>query len=377
MSASGGRAPNGTHQVTEDARDKFRAGAVLGLMAKTGHKEGQRNEFSGMSLVELAREAVMLGGGRSAHDVRRMDRMLMVGTAFTMAGAGLASTSDFAYILQNVAHKSALKGFQEAEETFQLWTSVGSASDFKPISRVDLGLFPALSQLTESGEYSYAKIGDRGVTVVIATYGKMIGINRQAIINDDLSLLGSLPVKMGRAAKRTIGNLVYAFVNSPPAWSDTVAFFHANHGNLAGALAAPSEATWQAAVIAMGKQQDNDKNAVALNIAPKYFLSSSYQFTAKQLLQSTGSVDNTKTAGVINTVQNLVTPITDQRITANTWYFAADPSQWDTLEVTYLDGIQEPVVESQNGWNIDGTELKIRMDAGVNPLDFRGFYKGQ
>lgn len=373
---NGTKTPAATAHVTEDARDKFVMGATKGLMMKVGLKDGERNEFTGMSLVELARESVMLGSGKSHRDVRQMDKMLMVGTAFTMA-AGQLSTSDFANILQNVAHKSALKGFIEADETFQLWTSKGSASDFKPISRVDLGLFPALDLVSEGAEYKYAKLSDRGVTVVVATYGKLIAITRQAIINDDLGILGTLPVKMGRAAKRTIGNLVYAFLNAPPAWSDSVAFFNAAHGNVAGSLAAPSEATWQAAVVAMGKQKDADSNATALNIKPKTFLSSSYQFTAEQLLKSTGSLTDSKNAGVVNTVQGIVTPITDQRITASTWYMAADPNQYDTVEVTYLDGVEEPVVESQNGWTIDGTELKVRLDAGVNPLDYRGLYRGQ
>lgn len=370
-----GRAPTAVAHVVEDARDKFVAGATKGLMHKVGLKDGERNEFTGLTMVELAREALMIHG-RTHQDVRRMDKMSMVGQAFTMA-SGMHSTSDFGYILQNVAQKSALKGYVEAEETFQLWTSKGQAADFKPISRVDLGLFPALDLVSEGAEYKYATIGDRGVTVVVATYGKMIAITRQAIINDDMSILGTLPVKMGRAAKRTIGNLVYGFLNTPGNWSDTVAFFHASHGNLAGSLAAPSETTLTAARTAMGKQVDNDKNAVALNIRPKFALSSSYETTFDQLFKSTASLADAKNAGVANPVQGFATPITDQRITASTWYLAADPSQFDTIEVTYLDGIEEPVVESQNGWSVDGTELKVRIDAGVNPLDFRGLYKGQ
>lgn len=371
----GTKAPVATAHVTQDARDKFREGASLALMLKAGVGTGERNEFSGLSLSELARESLMIAGHA---DYRKMDRMTMIGTAFTggvfMSGAGLA-TSDFSYILQNVANKSVLKGFQEAEETFQLWTSKGSASDFKPISRVDLGLFPNFEKVEEGSEYTYAKIGDRGAVVVVATYGKMIRINRQAIINDDLSILGSLPVKMGRAAKRTVGNLVYGVLNANAALPDGIALFHANHGNLAGAGALPSEQTWQAAVLAMQAQKDADAIATALNISPKFFLSGAYQFLAKQLLQSTGSLTDAKNAGVANTVQGLVTPITDRRIAGNNWYMAADPNQFDTIEVTYLDGVEEPVVETKDGWNIDGTELKVRLDAGVNPLDFRGLYK--
>ena len=374
----GTTAPNGTAHVTEDARDKFRQGASEALMAKVGHKDGKRNEFSGLTLAEMARESLLIAGVSSA---KRMDRMMMVGTAFTGAGVtmmgGLHTTSDFANILQNVAGKSALRGFQEAEETFQLWTSTGEASDFKPIARADLGLFPSLLKVEEGAEYKYATIGDRGITVMVATYGRMIAISRQAIINDDLSILGKLPTKMGRAAKRTIGNLVYGILNDNPNLPDGVALFHADHGNLAAAGANPTQASFEAAANAMGQQaeKDGDGNGVPLNIRPKYFLSGAHEFTAKQLLESSGSLDANKSAAVVNTVKGLVQPITDRRITGNKWFFAGDPNQVDTIEVTYLDGVQEPVVESRDGWNIDGTELKVRLDAGVNPLGAKGMYK--
>lgn len=371
----GGKAPSGTAHVTLDGRDKFREGASRALMAKVGLKDGERNEYSGLTMTELARESLIVAGHA---DARKMDRMLMVGTAFTGAGitmaGGMMTTSDFAYILQNVAQKSALKGFVEAEETFQQWTSKGSASDFKPISRVDLGLFPSLLKVEEGSEFKYGTIGDRGAVVIIGTYGRLIRISRQAIINDDLSILGSMPIKMGRGAKRTVGNLAYGILTANANMADGVPLFHNTHKNL-GTAGAPAEASWQEAVKMMAAQKDKDEHATALNIRPKYFLSGAHEFTAKKLLTSTGSLDDNKNAGVANTVQGLVTPITDARITGNQWFMAADPNQHDTIEITYLDGVEEPVVETKDGWTIDGTELKVRLDAGANLLDFRGLFK--
>jgi phage major head subunit gpT-like protein len=57
-------------------------------------------------------------------------------------------------------------------------------------------------------------MSDRGVNLVLATYGKIFPITRQAIINDDLGAFTKVPAKMGTAAKRTIGNLVYAILTS-------------------------------------------------------------------------------------------------------------------------------------------------------------------
>ena len=47
----------------------------------------------------------------------------------------------------------------------------------------------------------------------------------------------------------------------------------------------------------------------------------------------------------------------------------------DTIEVAYLDGNTAPTLEQQGGWTVDGVEFKVRIDAGVKPLDFRGLAK--
>ena len=41
------------------------------------------------------------------------------------------------------------------------------------------------------------------------------------------------------------------------------------------------------------------------------------------------------------------------------------------MEVNYLDGNQAPYLEQRQGWNVDGTEFKVRIDAGVSPLDWK------
>ncbi|MGL6122451.1 MAG: hypothetical protein ACRC1W_05390, partial [Shewanella sp.] len=56
------------------------------------------------------------------------------------------------------------------------------------------------------------------------------------------------------------------------------------------------------------------------------------------------------------------------------WFLAAGQGR-DTIEVAYLDGIDTPYIEQQNGFNIDGVATKVRIDAGVAPLDHRGLVK--
>lgn len=362
---------HGPATITADARDKFKEGATRALMAKCNLKGGERNEFSSLSLAEMARESIVMAGGSA----RFQSRMEMVGHAFTMAGSH--TTSDFANILANIQGKAALAGWESAEETYPLFTRAGTLTDFKETKRVGTGVAPTLLKVEEGAEYKHGTIGDRGEAITLATYGRLITISRQAIINDDLSILGTLPQKMGRAARRTIGDLVFAILTGNPAMSDGTALFHADHNNLAGTAAAPSVASLSAGKAAMRVQKEAAGGA-ALNISPRYMLvPAALELASAQLLNST--VDPTASKGhASNPVNGMAELVVDGRLDAastTAWYLAADPNAFDTIEVAYLDGVQAPYLEQQAAWTTDGVQMKVRIDAGVAPLDFRTLYK--
>lgn len=369
-------------EIGADAREKFVEGVTLSIVEKSGVAKGERNEFSGRRLFEVARMSLELSGSRNSY----RDDMAMIGAAMQpVIMAGAMSSSDFVNILANVAHKSMLKGYTEADETFAKWTSTGVLSDFKTVSRVDLGLFPNLEKVEEGAEYNYAKVSDRGVMLALATYGKMFAITRQAIINDDLNAFTKIPLKMGRASHRTVGNLVYALLTANANMPDGQPLFSAAHKNIgtgAGSALAATAAgvtALDAARSAMGRQVDPDNIATALNIRPKYLLAPiTLQGAAHQLMASQ-TEPGQNNAALANKVANLAEVITDGRLdnaSVASWYLAADPAYNDTIEVSYLNGVQTPTLEQREGWNVDGVEFKVRHDAGVNLLDSKGLYKG-
>jgi ATP-dependent protease ClpP protease subunit len=361
-------------RVLSDGVDRFRAGVTASLSAKAGLDGGERNEFSSMTLSELARASLSVRGLKPV--VSGKNELVKYAFQPVMAG-GMHSTSDFGEILADVASKSMMKGFSEAEETFREWTSTGSLPDFKPAKRVGLNAFTKLAEVQEGAEYTYGTIGDHGEPIVLATYGKLFAITRQAIVNDDLSVFTRIPNFMGRAALRTIGDLVYAVVSSNPAMADGTALFHADHGNLAGSGGAPSMATINNGIVAMVRQKDRDKKTAGSNIRPKYILAPwALRSVVLQVLNS--EYDPSKSTRAANTVRGSVEPVFDARLdaaSATAWYLAADQGQQDTVEVAYLDGVETPTLEQQAGWSIDGAEFKVRIDAGVKALAWEGLYK--
>jgi ATP-dependent protease ClpP protease subunit len=308
-----------TIELQADARDKFRAGVQAALLVRARMAQpDSANEFRGHTLVELARASLEMAGVRTG----LMDRQSMVSAAFTHGD------SDFTTLLADTANKSLLKGWDEAEETYPVWTVPGELSDFKPAKRVDLNAFPALDDVTDT-EYKYGTTGDRGETIVLASYGKLFSIRRKAIINDDLGAFTRIPQKLGRAARRTVGNLVYAVLTGNPNMADGVALFHANHSNLLTG-AAISTASVDAMRVAMATQSDPSGNAAALNIGLGYLLT-------PKALEGTANVVRTSEYEVGATTRNNTTPnsvrdtfevVADARLDASSaaeWYGSARP----------------------------------------------------
>lgn len=353
-----------------DARDKFVAGISNAFLAREGVEAvDPKNEFNGLKPMDLIREIQARNGIKVGRDP-----MKMVASVITH------SAGDFSQITSNIALKAMLKGYEEAAETFEVWTSTGSLPDFKQARRVDLNALPSLPQVTEQQEYTYLSTGDRGEVYSISTAGGLISISRQAIINDDLDVFGRLPRRLGRAAKRTIGNDVYGILTGNPTMGDGLALFHATHANtFTGAGTALSATSLQAGDLAMGLQKDRSNAKVVLGLAPKYLIvPRALKYTAAQTVRSAAAIGQANPA-VINPVQNIVEDIVaEARLDANSstaWYLAADQAQTDTVEVLYLNGVREPVIEEFTQPNVDGVIYKIRLDYGVKGFAWEGLQK--
>nr|WP_241098228.1 MULTISPECIES: ClpP-like prohead protease/major capsid protein fusion protein [Providencia] len=335
------------------------------LMTRAGYDEIQAdNPYNCMTLRELARMSLADRGV----GVASYNPMQMIAMAFTH------TTSDFGNILLDVANKSILQGWNEAEETFDLWTKKGQLSDFKTATRVGMGGFNSLRTVREGAEYKYVTTSDKKETIALATYGELFSISRQAIINDDMSMLTDIPMKLGSAAKATIGDLVYLILTKNEKMrSDNKPLFSADHGNtIKGGMDVDTIGNGRTA---MRKQKEGERT---LNIRPAFMLvPTALEIAAIQVVGS-GSVKGADVnANIINPIRNIAEIITEPRLDINsdtTWYMTSAKGT-DTIEVAYLNGVDTPYIDQQEGFTSDGVTTKVRIDAGVAPVDYRGLVR--
>lgn len=336
------------------------------LLARAGidkdKADAKDNAYNAMTLRELARASLVDRG----ISVSGQNAMGMVGLAFTH------SSSDFGQILIDVAHKSLLKGWETAAENFDQFTSRGTLTDFRAAKRVGLGDFGYLPQVGEGEEYTYGTIGDEGASVALATYGQLFSITRQAIINDDMHLLTKIPEKMGQAARATIAKLVFALLTGNAIAQDGKKLFDASHKN------SFDNAALDVTNIDKAIQMMNgfvNTRGEPLAIEPDFMLLPTSLYTrAKQVLGSASVEGADINSGIINPIRDIVPTVKSARLQV------ADPKSWylinkEAIEVSYLDGIDTPYMEQQQGFTVDGVSTKVRIDAGVNVIDYRGIVK--
>lgn len=365
------RARNKGVSVTmgEAESDKFRAAAQDAVLMAAGIPVADAapgaQELRGYSMVEMARESLRRESGSTVN----------FGDNMELARAAINSTSTFPAIMSNLANKSVMVGFNEAETTYQVWAGKGSNRDFKEAARVALSEAGTLELVPEGGQFKQDSFGEASARTKVATYGKLFSLTRQAIINDDLGLFSKIATKYGSAAKRLVNKMVYAQLTGNVKMQDNVALFDTKHGNVAGTGEALSVKAIAKAITAMRRQKGITGEAT-LNITPKYLVvPPELEMTAYQIVNSTAAVDGVN-SGVANPYKGRFIVVADAELTdPDAWYLVADATQHDTIEVTYLNGVETPRLETRQGFDVDGIEYKVAFDCGVSALDFRGLYK--
>lgn len=349
--------------------------AIMHRVSARAKLDDNGQQYRGMSLLEMGRDFL------EAHGVstRGMDRLTLATRMLHFRSGGAHGTSDFPSLFANVANKRLRGAYDENPGTYALWARrAPNAPDFKNIQVTSLSGAPELLQTNEHGEFKYGTLSDGKETYAVVTYGRIVSLTRQAIINDDLRAFDRLVSAFGASARRLENRLVYAQLTANAALSDGKALFHADHGNLGTSGTALALATLGAGRTAMRKQKG--LAGELLNISPSYLIvpvaleQTAYQLTSSNYVPAATSDVNEFRQGGRTSVEPVVEPLLDDSSTS-AWYLAANNGQVDTVEYAFLDGAEGPVIETEVGFEVDGISYKCREDFAAKAIDFRGLYK--
>lgn len=401
-------------RVTESGDDKFYAAARDGLILRSLQASGKRGAVQGFKPADGAEDFKNLGLMRLAEQflVRRgvnTGRMNNPDIAKLAMGSPDAlrrnrveradfsayhTTGSFSSLMLDAANKTLLNAYEEAPYTWNMWARQGvSVPDFKAINRIRFSESPNLEVVPETHDYPEKAMSDSRESYSVTKYGASFSVSWETIVNDDLDALSRIPAMHGNAARREQNRAVYSVLTSNAALSDTGALFNTTavttaggHANQSASAAVISATTLNNAYVSMLTQKGLNTNVI-LNIQPRFLIvPAAISHTALQFVNSIAdpgaggsAAGNSNTLNIygpqgMRNLQVIIEPQLDSS-SASVWYLAADSAQIDTVELTFLQGEESPVLESE--WNIknDTWLYKIRQTFAAKAIDFRGLYR--
>jgi hypothetical protein len=374
--------PVGARMNGDDA-DNFRQAAVDSVLMRAGirveHPAETAEQMRGMSLRDLAIECMSRDGQGSPASLLRMSK----DDLWNMACRQFFNpTAAFPAILDNAIRKTIEHQYQHVPTTFQLWTSTGSVTDFKP-TKDHSYLAGGAGEFLLVGENGELKHDTPKTDLLpqrkIDTYRRQFTMSRQAFINDDIGFITEVPGLYAASAKRTINKQVYKILITNPAVFDGVSLFDAAHGNLIATGTKPSNEAIQALMMKMLLQTDPFGEAIM--VQPAFIIVPvGYKFLMTTIMSSPtiNTPENTQAVNPLYQYRDQLQVVEDGTLNALAggaaipWFMVGDKSYAKSLQVDYLNGQETPTIRRSEVPGQLGYVWDIWLDWGITAVDFRG-----
>lgn len=318
-----------------------------------------------------------------AESVRSALRACFGGQGESIRASGGFSTINVAGILSNVANKALVDYFNSVEMTWRKITAVRPVSDFKTITSYSLTGDLTYEEVGPGGEIPHGTLGEDTYTNQAKTYGKMLAITRQDIINDDLGAFAAVPRKLGLGGARKINDVFWT------EFCDNASFFTSGRGNYSDADDTALSDTGLAEAVELWNLL-TDPDGGPLGQQAKYLLVPPALWSVAQELMTSinhntgGSSSTTQVpnrniwAGMFEVVMSqYLQNTTYQASFGDTiWYLLGDPMTLPVIETCFLGGQEMPTVESADAdFDVLGVKFRAYHDFGVTKQEYRAGIK--
>ena len=294
----------------------------------------------------------------------------------------LTSTT-FPNALGNTLRRLLLKDYREKDFGIGLIAQFSSVPDFRTQERARVGYFGDLPTVsTESADYGELTAPtDEKATYSVVTFGGLVTITRKMIINDDLGVVPLIVGRLGRAARRTLAQRVFNLMINNAAIYDSVAWFHATHGNLGSTALSAAELDVVRTAMRNRTEKDSGKKlgiAPSVLVVPHELEGLARQENQREYVDANFTPNRVRFMFGQSGERIIVSPLLSD---ANDWYVFANVEESPTVEVGFLQGRQEPEFFLADNpiaaavFTSDRIRYKVRHEHESVVIDFRGAYK--
>ena len=261
------------------------------------------------------------------------------------------STVSLPNVFANVLNKSILAQMQLQPAIHRQFVRTDSQTDFRGKSFVRLDGVGGLLKVNEQGEIKNLELKDSVYQSKLDTWGRMIGLSRKQMIDDDLGAFSQLPEIFGRAATLAAEQEFFAFLSTwftggnqnlidgtrlPPAG-------HPLNPLASRALGPTNIASLQWALQVFRDQKTSQ--GFALVEPRKLMVPTSLEVPALQCMAAIQATQASNTNVLANRFSVDVSPFLTEQSPVD-WYLFADPAVMAAVMMAFLNGQQSPQFES-------------------------------
>lgn len=271
--------------------------------------------------------------------------------------AGGFSTASLPNILGAVANKQILMGYMEEDDTWREIAEIKNVSNFYTQNHYRMLDSLEYEEVGSGGELKHGTLGEESYTTKAKTYGKMLGLTREQIINDDLGAFNDLRTRLGRGAAKKFNNVFWAaFINNSTFFTSALTNYIEGSTTNLGLDGVGLELGIKAARQMTSPSADGTKK-VGVGFRPtKLLVPPELEFIAQRLYVSmnvnTGGAASATSVPDANIHVNKYRPIVQNRLSDSSytgysttaWYLFGDDMK--PMAVSFLNGQQAPTVES-------------------------------
>ena len=328
-------------------------------------------------------------GNRRSQEFISATRAAMI--KIKAAGGSGMSTLEATNIFDDLANKFLLAGYQSINTTWQEWAGVRSVNDFKTHNLYRLTHKGSYQQVGADGLLKHGGFTDDKYTISADTYGKIVGMTRKDMINDDLDALGGILTALGIEAAKFLEELAYVQLLTQVGTT-----WVAGNNNLGSGAGSDLGIAGLGASAKLFEDQVDADNAPILIEPDRILVGTQDRVEAGQLFKDTDireGMGSTSTkdkiiknphvsafrpivSGYLNNtnikrrVASIGTAIPNQD--TNQWFMFGNPAnpQGATIMMAFLNGNRTPFLEqSDAAFDMLGLQWRAYHDAGTGVGD--------
>lgn len=352
-------------KVLEAAWKQFKGGMTLCNLIDT---TARQNGYRGAVGVKVNMEEVMRFAFRRASD----------GGNFEGRADSSVSTVSIGGILSNVGNKKVRDAFNSVDQSWREIAARSRVDDFKQMTTYSLTGDMIYKEIAPGGYIEHGTLGETPYTNQARSFGRMLGLDRRDLINDNAGALDKVYKKMGRGGALKLNKVVWGkFLNN-------ATFFSSGNGNVStGAGSALGLAGLKAAdgVFATIKDPDGELMGTTpvILLVPSALRGDAWTLVNSSDTNATTTAD--KPIGTRNPYTGKFKAVDSPYLQDSTltgysstaWYLLADPNDVPVIEVVFLFGRELPLVESTEAdFNQLGLQVRGVHDFGAELQEFRG-----